>query len=258
VAGTLEKEWEKALGKHRQMEEDMHRFKEKTPNELTPAKREQIRALAADLLALWSAPETTAADRKEITRCLINKVVVTAQGATERIDVGIHWKGGFVSQHALVRRVQKYEQLSDFDAIMHCVQAGHAAGLRAAQIAEQLQQAGFRPTNPALSWDKHMVLNLLRRSRPIAARTEKIELAPDEWHLTDLARDLDIGCSHLRKWIQREGVHWRRTPLRGFYIIWADADERTRLRKLQAFFQTHPSLSATLYPKELITPKPRN
>src|SRR5262249_30272936 len=161
------------------------------------------------------------------------KVVVAAQGSTEHIDAAIHWKGGFVSQHAVVRRVQKYEQLRDFHAIMHCVHAGRTAGLLAAQIAEQLQQAGFRPTNPTASWDRHMVLNLLRRSHLLAARTEKIELAPDEWLLTDLARELDIGCSHLRRWIQREGVHWRRSPVRGYYIIWADADERTRLRKLQ-------------------------
>ena len=258
VAGTLEKEWEKALGKHRQLQEGLHRFEQETPNQLTAAEREQIRALAADLPALWNGPETTATDRKEITRHLIDKVVVKAQGATEHIDVAIHWKGGFGSQHAVVRRVQKYEQLRDFDAIMQCVHAGHAAGLLAAQIAERLQQAGFRPTNPAASWDRHMVLNMLRRSHLLAGRTEKIELAPDEWLLTDLAREVDIGCSHLRRWIHREGVHWRRSPLRGYYIIWADADERTRLRKLQAFFHDHPGLSTALYPKELITPKPRD
>ena len=247
----------KALGKQRQIEEDLHRFEQGTPVLLTMEEREQIRALAADLPALWNAPETTAADRKEITRHLIDKVVVTAQGATEHIDVAIHWKGGFVSQHAIVRRVQAYDQLRDFDAIMDYVRTGHAAGLLSAQIAEQLQQAGYRTINPELPWDKHMVLALLRRSELLPGRIEKIELAPDEWLLADLTRHLDIGVSHLRRWMFRKGVHWRRSPLHGYYIIWADADEQKRLRKLQAFFDAHPSLSTTKYPKELTTPKRR-
>src|SRR5439155_11021807 len=127
-----------ALGKQRQLEEDLHRFDQATPRLLTTEERERICALAADLPGLWSAPETTAADRKEITRQLIEKVVVTAQGATEHIDVAFHWKGGLVSQHTLVRRVQKYAQLRDFEAIMACIRAGHEAGLVASQIAERL------------------------------------------------------------------------------------------------------------------------
>jgi hypothetical protein len=157
----------------------------------------------------------------------------------------------------VVRRVRKYEQLRDFDAIMKCVHAGHAAGLLSAQIAEQLQQAGFLTINPPAPWNKHMVLSLLRRSHLLPGRTEKIDLAPDEWLLADLARELKIGVSHLRRWMHRKGVHWRRSPLRGYYIIWAGADERKRLLKLQAFFHAHPGLSTASYPKELITPKPR-
>ena len=102
-----------------------------------------------------------------------------------------------------------------------------------------------------------MVLSLLRRSELLPGRIEKIELAPDEWLLADLARELGIGCSHLRRWMHRKQVHWRRSPLRGYYVIWADADEQKRLRNLQAFFHAHSGLSTALYPKELTTPKPR-
>ena len=164
VAGTLEKEWEQALGKQRQVEEDLHRFEQETPRLLTTEEREQIRALAADLPGLWNASETTAVDRKEIIRHLIDKVVVTAQGATEHIDVAIHWKGGFVSQHAVVRRVQKYEQLHDFDAILETIRAGHAAGFVASQIAERLQQAGYPTIDPAQPWNNTIVCQLLARN----------------------------------------------------------------------------------------------
>jgi hypothetical protein len=115
----------------------------------------------------------------------------------------------------------------------------------------------FMTINPAVPWDKHMVLALLRRSHLLPGRIEKIDLAPDEWLLADLARHLDIGISHLRRWMFRTGVHWRQSPLHGYYIIWADADEQKRLRKLNAFFNAHPSMSTISYPKELTTPKPR-
>ena len=204
VASTLEKEWERALNKQRQLQEDFERFQRETPQGLTESERVQIQSLANDLPALWQAPETTAADRKEIIRGLIDKVVVLAQGATEHLDVTIHWQGGFVSQHSVIRRVHIYDQLHDFEAIMNCVRTGHAAGLLSAQIAEQLQQAGFPTVIPGKPWDKHMVLHLLRRSQLLPGRTETIELAPDEWLLADLAREL-------RRWskiIWRIGAAW--------------------------------------------------
>lgn len=257
VASTLEKEWEEALTKQRQLQEDFERIQRQTPQGLKETERIQIQRLACDLPGLWHAPETTAADRKEIVRGLIEKVVVTTHGHTEHVDVTIHWQGGFVSQHAVIRRVRMHEQLRDFEAIRNCVRAGHAAGLLSAQIAEQLQQAGFPTIVPGVPWDKHMVLNLLRRDHLLPGRTEKIELGPDEWLLADLARKLGIGCSHLRRVMRRKHVHWRKSPLRGYYIIWADADEQNRLRKLQAFFHAHSGLSTALYPKELTTPKSR-
>jgi AAA domain len=257
VAGTLEKEWEQALNQQRQLQEEFERFQRDTPQGLTEPERVRIQSLANDLPALWHAPETTAADRKEIVRGLIDKVMITSQGPTEHIDVTIHWKGGFLSQHAVIRRVRLYDQLRDFEAIMAHVRAGHAAGLLSAQIAEQLQQAGFRTINPDLPWNKHMVLSLLRRTELLPGRTEKIELASDEWLLADLARELRITCSQLRRWMQRKHVHWRQSPLRGYYIVWADARERQRLRKLRAFFVAHSGINSASYPKELVTPAER-
>lgn len=257
VAGTLEKEWEQALVKQRQVQEAFERFQRETPASLMEAERAEIRSLANDLPSLWRAPETTAADRKEIVRCLIDRVVITTQGSSEQIDMTIHWKGGFASQHTVVRRISHYDQLRDFPAIMDSIRAGHAAGLLAWQIAEQLQQAGFPTINPALPWDRCMVLNLLRREQLLPGRTEQVELGPDEWLLADLARELNVGCSQLRRWEQNKFVHGRRSPLRGYYVLWADAEERERLRKLRTFWETHRGLNSESYPKELTTPKPR-
>jgi len=68
VARTLERAWEEKLAAQQQLEEEYHRFVQHKPRLLSETEREAIRRLATDIPALWAAPTTTAADRKEIIR----------------------------------------------------------------------------------------------------------------------------------------------------------------------------------------------
>jgi hypothetical protein len=114
VARTLEARWEEALKKQRQVEEEYHRFLAKLPATLGATDREQIQALSQNVPSLWNAAATTAADRKQIVRCLVERVVVVADKASERSDVTIVWKGGLTTQHQVARPVGRYEQLQDY------------------------------------------------------------------------------------------------------------------------------------------------
>ena len=78
-------------------------------------------------------------------------------------------------------------------------------------------------------------------------------LKPKEWWLTDLARELQMSDSKLRDWSDRGWVHYRKTPVQGYRILWADADEVKRLRKLLA--QSRRGMQG--YAGELTTPKAR-
>ncbi len=77
VARQLEKEWEAALAERQRLGEEYDRFTASRPRALTPAERSQIRALAADIPAIWHAPTTTDADRKQLIRHLVERVQVT-------------------------------------------------------------------------------------------------------------------------------------------------------------------------------------
>ena len=59
VARELERQWEQKLAEQQRLEEDYARFRHEQPRHLTAADRERIRALAADLPALWQAATTT-------------------------------------------------------------------------------------------------------------------------------------------------------------------------------------------------------
>ena len=78
-------------------------------------------------------------------------------------------------------------------------------------------------------------------------------LARDEWWLTDLARELNMSHLKLRDWAGRGWVHSRRTPVQGRWILWADKDEVSRLRKLLA----ESRRGVNTYSSQLKTPKKR-
>lgn len=107
VARELERRWEEALQEQRRLEEAYARCCRSEPAGLSAVEREHIRALAGDLPALWQAATTTAADRQRIVGLLVEEVVVTVAGTSERTDVTIRWAGGQTSAHALVRPVQR-------------------------------------------------------------------------------------------------------------------------------------------------------
>lgn len=94
VARTLEQQWEAKLAAQQQLEEAYHRFRQEHPRPLSEAERTAIRQLAADIPALWSAATTTAADRQELLRQVVDRVVIAAAGKSEQVHVTIRWMGG--------------------------------------------------------------------------------------------------------------------------------------------------------------------
>jgi DNA invertase Pin-like site-specific DNA recombinase len=254
VAATLEKDWNEALQQERQVQEDYDRFLRTSPPRLTDQERTTIEALAKDIPALWNAPATTNVERKQIVRCLIDRVVVQVRCDSEHVEATIHWKGGYESRHELLRPVRSYAQLRDFEPLLARVVELRQAGSAAEEIAATLNQEGFRPPKRSASFNKVIIYRLLKRRGLIGSERGHDELLePNEWWLTDLARELQMSVSKLRDWSARNWVHYRKTPLQGYRILWADDDEVKRLKKLLA--QSH--LGRQGYTDDLTTPKVR-
>jgi len=197
---------------------------------------------------------TSVVDRKEILRCLIERIVVHVQGNTEYVDVTIHWAGGFVSQHQIRRPVAEYHQMRDYDRLVERLHELHEADLTAAEIADRLNQEGFHPTGRRKTFYAMTVRQLLSRWQLTGERYDKVKRDPDEWWLSDLARKLSVSYSTLRRWIALGWVHYRRTPQLDYHLIWADADELDRLRNLRDHGRKYPRIAT---PSVLTTPKRR-
>ncbi len=125
--------------------------------------RARIRELSHDIPALWHAPGTTAADRKEIIRLLVERVVVQVRNDSEEVEATIHWRGGSTSHHTIVRPVGRYEHLRDYDRLVDHLVRWRREGYSAGQIAAKLQAAGFRPPRKQGEYTKGQVQQLLRR-----------------------------------------------------------------------------------------------
>jgi hypothetical protein len=237
VARALERRWEEALQEQRRLEEEHARYRRAQPASLTADERAQIRALAQDLPALWEAPTTTAANRQRIIRFLVELVVITVEGRSDRVMVRIEWVGGTRTTHEVRRTVLSYEQMLDFDCMMTRLRELHAAGMSFGQIAERLNAEGFHPPKKAVQFDGNMVGRILKRRTPgwhPRPKVPRSELGKDEWLVVDLAVALDIPKSTLHAWIRRGWVRTRslsgcRSPL----ICWADRDELERLHRLR-------------------------
>jgi DNA invertase Pin-like site-specific DNA recombinase len=251
VARTLERRWEEAMREQQQLREEYDRFLREQPSSLSADEEARIRELSRDIPALWNAPGTTAADRKEIIRLVVERVVVHVRNDSEEVEATIHWRDGSTSHHMIVRPVRRYEHLHDFDRLVAHLTRWRREGHSAGQIAEKLQAAGFRPPRGHGEYTKGQVQQLLRRCGLTQERRRVGELGPNEWWLSDLAVALELPAFKLRDWAARGWVRARKTPAERLWIVWADKSEQNRLRRLKALSRR----GVVAFPNELITPK---
>ncbi|MET8682537.1 recombinase family protein [Streptomyces sp. NPDC004647] len=252
VVRELEKDWEHALAERRQLSEEYDRHAAARPPIITAAERDQIRALAADLPAVWQAPTTTDADRKQLTRHLIEKVSVTVVGDSERVTVQVTWAGGHRTAGELVRPVARLDQLSYFPRLAararELAQTGHSAPA----IAKILNSEGFRPPKRREHFGTQGVRTLLQElgcvsQQEQALRRGAAQLGRHEWWLTDLARELGMPRVTLFGWIKHGWVTAHQlTDRRRSWIIHADPAQVERLRRLHQQSRGHRPRQAWL------------
>ena len=236
VVRQLEKDWEAALAARQQLAEDYRRFTRSRPAKLTAAELADIRRLARDIPALWQAPTTTHADRKKLLRCVIDRVEVTAQDASEKVRAAIVWAGGSTTAADLVRPVARITQLSYYPQLVDRLRDLAAQGLTAHAIADQLAAENIRPPRQHERFHDGQILQLLGRHglRPAASRQRAPRSpGPGQWWLADLARELEMPVATLTGWLTRGWATGRQEaspPHR--WIITADSAEVERLRAL--------------------------
>ena len=94
VARTLERAWEDKLAAIRQAENDLRAQQARRPVSLTSEELGWITSAGADIAAVFHAPATTRAERKQLLRAVIAEVIVTTRAGARAADLKIIWQGG--------------------------------------------------------------------------------------------------------------------------------------------------------------------
>jgi excisionase family DNA binding protein len=245
VARTLEQRWEAALTAEAKLREEHARFLAHAPAQLTMADREAIRALAEDIPGLWQAATTTAAERKQIARLLLERVEVTVAGVSENAAVACHWAGGQQSRHALVRSVRRTVQLSRHAELLAHIRGLHAQGLRPPAIARTLQAEGWRSAH-GKGFTEGSVRALLTRmgvgsnspKRPSAVVARRA----DEFTVSEVAARLNLPEGTVYNWLYKGRLPARRI-VAAWHTLWL-----VRLEEVEALLRQRAG-SARLPPR---------
>ena len=234
VVRQLEKDWNEALAERQRLGEDYDRHLAARPRALTAAERDQIRALAADLPAVWNAETTTDADRKQLLRHLIEAVTVTVIGDSEQVDVEVTWAGGHRTggpcrppgrgpgpaelpppAPAACRGTARRREHGRADR-----RRAERRGPAAAQAVRRLH----RELGPRAAVRARPALTPAPRRRP--------ELGEHEWWLRDLAEHLGMSKITLDAWVRRGWADGYLHPEARLIVVRADPAETERLRVL--------------------------
>ena len=151
------------MKQQREVDEEYNRFLTQQPTTLSSDERRRIGALAENVSQVWNAEGTSAIDRKQIVRCVVERVILVADRTTELNEVTIMWKGGMETKHAVSRPVGSFEQLKDYRKMTDRIRDLHAEGLHHFQIADTLNREGFVPPRRRGKFTKGSIGDLIRR-----------------------------------------------------------------------------------------------
>jgi len=166
VARNLERAWEQGLADLRRAEADLATQRARRPAALTDDELAWLTHVGADMRAIFEAPTTTARERKQLLRILIDYVTVAVHQQQRTAEVSIVWQGDATTDFSMpLNKTGGHARVTD-DSIVELVRR-LAADYDDTTIAQILNRQ-HRRTGTGLPFTKTRV-KTLRVSRQILA-----------------------------------------------------------------------------------------
>jgi hypothetical protein len=194
VADELERRWNQALSRVRDVEAQIERHQERDHGAAAPSAQD-FHDLATDLEAVWSDPETDARLKKRILRTLIRDVIVDIDDHAAQVVVIIHWKGGVHTELRLPRRRRGQNATHTPREAIDAVRV-LARICPDRLIASFLNRNGMR-TGRGNRWTQERV-TALRSHHGIARYVPEHRVEQPWLNLTEAARALGVSARTLR------------------------------------------------------------
>lgn len=232
VAAELERRWELALRARVEAREAAERFNaQPIEPDLDPALRTQLADLGTHLPVLWDSGRLDPAQKKELLRSLIRRVILT-RPTKDTVEVKIVWVSGAITPLTMHPALLRVKDLSDYPRLVERILALSAAGYPDREIARRLTDEGFHSAR-SQGVPKKLVFRV-RRAHQQASLTEQFrgqDNIDGKWTVAGLSRALGID----RNWLYRR-MQWgilpaTRHPTTGHYLI---EDDPVLLDQLRA------------------------
>ncbi len=98
VARGLETAWEQRLRELEEAQAELVRREHHRPRELSTEERAAVLSLGGDLHRVWQAPTTTARDKKELLRTVLEEVSIADHRDEHRAHLTLRWRGGLLTE----------------------------------------------------------------------------------------------------------------------------------------------------------------
>jgi len=243
VADALEADWNHTLRELTDSQDDYERASQDATTTLDGQQQERIRALTADLPALWHDPATPMRERKRLIRLLVTDVTLIR--SSEHITAHVRLPGG--QQHTLTvpRPRTAWEQHTTPAATMALIDellADHTYDEAATILSERSIVSGWgKPfTVPSLT--------ALCRAHNIPSLRERLT-ATGMLTLAEVASDLGAAPATVKKWQRLGLITGRRVDGRREYLYHPGQDcpgDNPRRDATLRRYQTLSEVTATI------------
>ncbi len=197
VAAELESRWNERLTIVRNLETELECLTASPATELTPADRERLMTLGADIQLAWTRPGVTPETRKRIARTLIDEIVVRVDD--NALDLVIRWHGGDHSALKVRKNRSGQHRWSVAGETVDLLRV-LARQMPDKAVASVLNRAG-KTTGRGNGWTKSRVCSL-RSNNDIAAYREGERRERGEVTLDEAAAALAVSPSTVRRLIK--------------------------------------------------------
>jgi DNA invertase Pin-like site-specific DNA recombinase len=200
VARGLEREWDERLQEVAAAEAELAAREHRRPRGLSTAERLLINRLGSDLEQVWTAPTTSARDRKELLRTLLAEVIVNVDRPAGKAELTLRWRGGALTDLVIPLPRSTYRPLRTDEktlSLLHRLAVHYPDGM----IASILNRQGRRSARGARF--TAILVSSLRTHWHIPCYQPPS--APPDGQLvtvTEAARQLGVAPSTLHRWLQ--------------------------------------------------------
>ena len=199
VARGLEAEWEQCLKALDDAEQELERRQRDRPRLLNAADRDAILALGADLRRVWDAPTTTARDKKELLRTVLEEVMVQAPRGEAWLHLTLRWRSGLLTGIELDRPRARKRTLRTDDNTVDLVR--RLAQLHTDEVIAGILNRQGKTTAYGHRFNSARV-GSLRRSWKIPCHDPKAAATDgDLVNVRQAAEILDVATSTVHRWL---------------------------------------------------------